>query len=1369
MCTTLFDASNGKSVKFILPDSLIFNNLSTSISAFEFDAGIGQGWVSYGSNQELTVNYPDIGIYFPKLRIQVNNNWYVMSFRLEIKESNDSVNRTGSYDTKHPEIHQVGGTQLSIYYSCGKKLKKPLIIVEGYPNEFTYPDKDLFGEKGLIKNYDLRPFMENQEYDIIYVDWLDNSTSVGAAADKMIEVIDWVNNKKKLDGSGEPNVLIGASFGGLVSRYALLKMHNILNKKSDVSQFFTYDSPLKGANVPKSLQAAIIDVEDLYPEISKSIPEFIFAKGLLNGPAAKEMIIDRVIKTNSNQLGVITAPEFTALQTTLAGLEAIKPINQITRYTAFSNGANNGKLQDSVYSTILGLYYSLSYADHLKIGGQDVIIDIANLAKVDLSGHLISDNGVNTTFYTRDIIITTADHVQLYTNSRILTGVSKSLDNAPGGISALGIDIIGSSLGLIPTFLPKGIILYENDVNLKTKYFCFIPTVSSLDMPLGTNFTINNPTGGSLLDRFSASNTTELTNSYTLANDINQDHVTMDERISNILKEELGNPTNFPLVFPLTGSSVYNMGTGVAPTNTPIIRTPHSIGGIIDIKDNAQLWINRKAKLGLQTGNNPQNTTPLTLTVTVPGIYCTDGIAATMNVLDNAKVLVGDNSNGHKSKLHFSDYSVANISATNGIEVEVNSELSINGLSNVNIKSNGSILNKGTVSVQISPATLTIESGGFINSEWGAKLIIGKGGKVVVKAGGTLRVSHYSQLIVDDGGQLIIEPGANIQLWDGNQVNGEATIYIKKKGELVLNGEMNFSGNGFFQFDADNILSVNGSMFKIVGEGKQHRLIRLNNNAKLKIPLNKTAEISNAKVEYTRNSKIVLQSGSKGNFDNMLFESIVHNTLPDDNTSIYADYSSELKVDHSNFKNLFSCIETKNFNSPLGVKVYNTNFENCGGAVLCEYVKSLDMYNNEFTMVDFAVKLKDSESGVVDNCRFFGNHCYRAIDLNFYKYFTIKNCNINNYKNENGDAIAVYAENLLANGAGQLLINNSTLTNNNLAVGTPDKNAVYFNQSVNIYVSESYFSNNNIAIRNRGGVYYFSQHYYGLVSLDCSTFENNDIGVDGENVKLVVDINKYRPNKFIASSPQLYFNICYGYGVTTPTTITAKYQYWSYNGIGGITPDNTMYLLGDCPGGNNTTLDASNKITLMAACAPLPTGGKAGFNEPDRICTVTSSNTPIINERFADGYEQLMNGSWSSAEHLMQPIADLTSSVLPASQPICNVYVDFARHLVVPNLQQPNHSNISSRDKEDFGADNSNIKIYPNPTTNGFTLTTDGVLNQIVVFNTLGQKIYQKIIPTNSYYINTNDWESGIYLVKTKDTSGETHIAKVMVQKEIRN
>lgn len=141
------------------------------------------------------------------------------------------------------------------------EITRPLIVVEGFDTgsitspEEAYGDRDVsdfiqqintFNEAGELATL----LDNNQQYDIIYVNWTNGTDAIQENALVLEAVINWVNTNKV---GAVPNVLLGQSMGGVIGRYTLAKMETD-NELHDVRLFVAHDSPMQGANTPLSLQ-----------------------------------------------------------------------------------------------------------------------------------------------------------------------------------------------------------------------------------------------------------------------------------------------------------------------------------------------------------------------------------------------------------------------------------------------------------------------------------------------------------------------------------------------------------------------------------------------------------------------------------------------------------------------------------------------------------------------------------------------------------------------------------------------------------------------------------------------------------------------------------------------------------------------------------------------------------------------------------------------------------------------------------------------------------------------------------------------------------------------------------------------------------
>lgn len=64
------------------------------------------------------------------------------------------------------------------------------------------------------------------------------------------------------------------------------------------------------------------------------------------------------------------------------------------------------------------------------------------------------------------------------------------------------------------------------------------------------------------------------------------------------------------------------------------------------------------------------------------------------------------------------------------------------------------------------------------------------------------------------------------------------------------------------------------------------------------------------------------------------------------------------------------------------------------------------------------------------------------------------------------------------------------------------------------------------------------------------------------------------------------------------------------------------------------------------------------------------------------------------------------------------------------------------------------VNVFPNPTTSRFTVEGEG-LNHVMVFNTLGQKVFEADCQGDSFDINLNNVETGVYMVRVFTANGE--------------
>jgi hypothetical protein len=289
----------GAQVVFRLPSQFIFNNLGWSLGNVQIDFGDGQGWREVRPDECITAKYVQSGQKPLRLQVQQNGRtWQAHSF-LTIPEPSVAERYSATPD----EIVALGGVNFSIFFDCeDKKLRKPLIVVEGFGGDMTDVKKmfELLNIAPTGMNMTLKDFLDDEGYDLIWVDWSDANARIQDNAAALQAALEYINARKRADGSSEPNIMIGASMGGLIGKYCLLHVHNIQGKDAEVERFFTYDSPLKGANFPVGIQLLVRDLLSLSGSTA-SDPNIQAALQLLDGYAATQMLRQKaIIDANGN-------------------------------------------------------------------------------------------------------------------------------------------------------------------------------------------------------------------------------------------------------------------------------------------------------------------------------------------------------------------------------------------------------------------------------------------------------------------------------------------------------------------------------------------------------------------------------------------------------------------------------------------------------------------------------------------------------------------------------------------------------------------------------------------------------------------------------------------------------------------------------------------------------------------------------------------------------------------------------------------------------------------------------------------------------------------------------------------------------------
>ncbi|MEZ5013830.1 MAG: hypothetical protein R2794_06020 [Chitinophagales bacterium] len=204
-------------------------------------------------------------------------------------------------------------------------LKKPIIFIHGldpgYMNYKTTFDDCKYGIMGWIdivseQQYNSRKeeindwtpefdysldFFEslwNEGYDVIYFDYKYGDDYMQRNAFTLVHMLEWINEHKSEDS--EETVIIGASMGGQITRYALAYMEKN-NIPHCVRLTVNLDSGAKGSNLPLGLQLFGVFSYALTSDDSPDYAALEFQYNSLIRPASMQLLVPHVFGTEDDK------------------------------------------------------------------------------------------------------------------------------------------------------------------------------------------------------------------------------------------------------------------------------------------------------------------------------------------------------------------------------------------------------------------------------------------------------------------------------------------------------------------------------------------------------------------------------------------------------------------------------------------------------------------------------------------------------------------------------------------------------------------------------------------------------------------------------------------------------------------------------------------------------------------------------------------------------------------------------------------------------------------------------------------------------------------------------------------------------------
>lgn len=263
----------GVAKTFRLDPSFYFTNTGRQISGLELSMN-GQSY-TIGLGQSLTLT-PQSEHVTVKLNYSNSPNSPQSTYSSKYMGTTGNGGASDAPQTTlcdpdwiHPLDAHLGAAEdtycIGVYQGCKSdpnsfEIRKPILLVEGFDPEngryFTLTDEeeaDQAYDKHLYyiaNGYNFADKLRAKGYDLLIFNNGDGTGDIESAAGRLEEAINWVNSYKS---TKEELIVIGASMGGLISRFALAHMEEE-GDNHFTKLLMTFDSPHRGAYLSLGLQ-----------------------------------------------------------------------------------------------------------------------------------------------------------------------------------------------------------------------------------------------------------------------------------------------------------------------------------------------------------------------------------------------------------------------------------------------------------------------------------------------------------------------------------------------------------------------------------------------------------------------------------------------------------------------------------------------------------------------------------------------------------------------------------------------------------------------------------------------------------------------------------------------------------------------------------------------------------------------------------------------------------------------------------------------------------------------------------------------------------------------------------------------------------
>lgn len=1078
--STIYDKALGDTIKFYIPSDLYYTNMDTVVSV-ELDFSDGGGYVPVNFDNVIPIVYNAIDTFDINIRYTLQNNEVLYAgTSIVISEAPQAVYdrglishlRTGDeYHTLPDGSHHIGAISqacvawrenqqgeleciewedvptdgVEIFYwlnqECAEpRIRKPLIIIDGFDPlgersfEFLINGDDAM----LDMEYELpdpfKDLIHDEGYDLIFLNCVDGGTFIQDNAAFIKQALEWINEQKVINNSQELNMVIGASMGGLLGKWALREFE-LQGEDHETELYITMDSPLRGANIPLALQSLPIKLGSkkyLGKQLKNYQEELKIGHRQIMSPAARQMLYYHMGLYEDEPI----APEIYSQDISKLTKWHDEFYNQFwargdldVPHIAISNGSRLGqgqsfvagdKIQDFTENSLLPPFLGVkTKSDGWALPGEN--------------GH---------TFYKikQEFDLVFLPFIDPHTYR--VTGNIINYDSAPGGMRAFEL-------------LEDGSIGNENE--FLHDYFCFIPTISALDIKTTDDpfASIENNIGSHLRSYQGATEVTVLNGvSY-----FNQDHVTFNK---DLVEYFFTVSREIDIDVSWLANRTFNFGFGfidIDNADGTAAKTENIIDEDLTIGINGKLWINRNDKIAYtDVAENIQNLNPQTFAVYLSKTHC-DAQPVTIEVESSGDIRVGDDSVNNIGELYITEDNRINI-----------------------------------------------HDGGSLNIEHASKVVVEENGILEFFTGSRLVIQGDGQLLVQPGGRLILHDGAEIILEDELAYNGALGSVIVSAydggSRILLNGELNLPqgavtirGQGGLVFLTDHeIVSGNGQV-ALSGHGTDYISYVIASPVSIG---RKDIEISDAFLLFHNDLSIFSGSLTMNNTKHVW----THHSI----------YSPPLEASDINVQRGDVAVTNSTFDD-IGLNAYLRPLLGQGleGAFSLDGVTSHTTYNDHNFRVEHAYRVHVVSSQISTSKPDNLPSSYPdgidkvGLELTRCTWADVKNTDISDFVLQSGNPLRgddhsevrddpgqahPFSSAIRLDQVGWLGVKSSRLSNNYYGVKAKS--------DFNIRMDEATVLDNRYGVHNAVGT-------QGMLKMICSNMIHNDYGVQGYDITLVID------------------------------------------------------------------------------------------------------------------------------------------------------------------------------------------------------------------------------------------------------------------------